>query len=477
MQKIFENNTKKEVKNMSEKYCVLNMKKNGRSDVKGLQDEANRTAEKYKNEIKKERTKDNYFFKRCDDWNSKITEVLEENHIEEKNKSVVLVTSVYSASSEFFEGKSRDEILEYFEKCFEFECRNGSVISAVVHFDEGTPHMQTAKVPVLDTPVEVCSIVPKKDEDGKILMDADGNPVAERYEHGKQKGRIKYKRTVLVDDEGHAVTHKGLSARFLFGNKVKMSKTQTEFWEQCGKPFGLERGEIRVETQEEAKEHLTEAQYKAEQIIKDAEQKAEQMLKGAETSLKAYRDELRQKDEELQEREKEALKMQNTAVEMLCDCLAKKAKQERIQGELQKREDALQARETVLKNREDELQTREQTYKNDLQSEAQKEMQRYKLGLKSKYEEKYKAQHDIYVQEVQKVVNRANHLDPLPNTLNDMLEKAIVPVGNKKYMKFGKYRQMEEDRRRQYITRDLPNYPDLPSSGYSQTGYDKGFGE
>ena len=27
MQKIFENNTKKEVKNMSEKYCVLNMKK------------------------------------------------------------------------------------------------------------------------------------------------------------------------------------------------------------------------------------------------------------------------------------------------------------------------------------------------------------------------------------------------------------------------------------------------------------------
>ena len=37
---------------MSEKYCVMNMKKNKRADVKGLQDEANRTAEKYKNEIK-----------------------------------------------------------------------------------------------------------------------------------------------------------------------------------------------------------------------------------------------------------------------------------------------------------------------------------------------------------------------------------------------------------------------------------------
>lgn len=447
---------------MSEKYCVMNMKKNGRSDVKGLQDEANRTAEKYKNEIKKERTKDNYFFKRCDDWNSKITEVLEENHIEEKNKSVVLVTSVYSASSEFFEGKSRDEILEYFEKCFEFECRNGSVISAVVHFDEGTPHMQTAKVPVLDTPVEVCSIVPKKDEDGKILMDADGNPVAERYEHGKQKGRIKYKRTVLKDENGCVMTHKGLSAKYLFGNKVKMSKTQTEFWEQCGKPFGLERGEIRVETQEEAKEHLTEAQYKAEQIIKDAEQKAEQMLKGAETSLKAYRDELRQKDEELQEREKEALKMQNTAVEMLCDCLAKKAKQERIQGELQKREDALQARETVLKNREDDLQTREQTYKSDLQSEAQKEMQRYKLNLKAAFDKKYRDYKKECEERVQEIADFAIKYPMMPEDVEKVLDYAFVrKSGDTKLTPVREYLRTMQEIRHNSIT-SYKSFPDVP---------------
>lgn len=447
---------------MSEKYCVLNMKKNGRSDVKGLQDEANRTAEKYKNEIKKERTKDNYFFKRCDDWNSKITEVLEENHIEEKNKSVVLVTSVYSASSEFFEGKSRDEILEYFEKCFEFECRNGSVISAVVHFDEGTPHMQAAKIPIVNTPVEVCSIVPKKDEDGKILMDADGNPVAERYEHGKQKGRIKYKRTVLKDENGCVVTHKGLSAKYLFGNKVKMSKTQTEFWEQCGKQFGLSRGEIRVETQEEAKEHLTEAQYKAEQIIKDAEQKAEQMLKGAETSLKAYRDELRQKDEELQEREKEALKMQNTAVEMLCDCLAKKAKQERIQGELQKREDALQARETVLKNREDDLQTREQTYKSDLQSEAQKEMLRHKLNLKAAFDKKYRDYKKECEERVQEIADFAIKYPMMPEDVEKVLDYAFVrKSGDTKLTPVREYLRTMQEIRHNSIT-SYKSFPDVP---------------
>lgn len=447
---------------MSEKYCVLNMKKNGRSDVKGLQDEANRTAEKYKNEIKKERTKDNYFFKRCDDWNSKITEVLEENHIEEKNKSVVLVTSVYSASSEFFEGKSRDEILEYFEKCFEFECRNGSVISAVVHFDEGTPHMQAAKIPIVNTPVEVCNIIPKRDEKGNILMDADGNSVAERYEHGKQKGRIKYKRTVLKDENGCVMTHKGLSAKYLFGNKVKMSKTQTEFWEQCGKPFGLSRGEIRVETQEEAKEHLTEAQYKAEQIIKDAEQKAEQIIKGAETSLKAYRDELRQKDEELQEREKEALKMQNTAVEMLCDCLAKKAKQERIQGELQKREDALQARETVLKNREDELQTREQTYKNDLQSEAQKEMQRYKLNLKAAFDKKYRDYKKECEERVQEIADFAIKYPMMPEDVEKVLDYAFVrKSGDTKLTPVREYLRTMQEIRHNSIT-SYKSFPDVP---------------
>lgn len=459
---------------MSEKYCVLNMKKNGRSDVKGLQDEANRTAEKYKNEIKKERTKDNYFFKRCDDWNSKITEVLEENHIEEKNKSVVLVTSVYSASSEFFEGKSRDEILEYFEKCFEFECRNGSVISAVVHFDEGTPHMQAAKIPIVNTPVEVCSIVPKKDEDGKILMDADGNPVAERYEHGKQKGRIKYKRTVLKDENGCVMTHKGLSAKYLFGNKVKMSKTQTEFWEQCGKPFGLERGEIRVETQEEAKEHLTEAQYKAEQIIKDAEQKAEQMLKCAEASLKAYRDELRQKDEELQEREKEALKMQNTAVEMLCDCLAKKAKQERIQCELQKREDALQARETVLKNREDDLQTREQTYKSDLQSEAQKEMQCYKLNLKAVFDKKYRDYKKECEERVQEIADFAIKYPMMPEDVEKVLDYAFVrKSGDTKLTPVREYLRTMQEIRHNSIT----SYKRLPDVHYDvKDDYDDEYG-
>ena len=51
---------------MSEKYCVMNMKKNKRADVKGLQEEANRELEEYKNEVKKELTHTNYFFVKMD---------------------------------------------------------------------------------------------------------------------------------------------------------------------------------------------------------------------------------------------------------------------------------------------------------------------------------------------------------------------------------------------------------------------------
>ena len=70
---------------MSEKYCVMNMKKNKRADVNGLQEEANRELEEYKNEVKKELTHTNYFFVKTDDWNKKITEILEENGLDEND--------------------------------------------------------------------------------------------------------------------------------------------------------------------------------------------------------------------------------------------------------------------------------------------------------------------------------------------------------------------------------------------------------
>lgn len=458
-------------KNMSEKYCVMNMKKNKRADVKHIQKEANRELEEYKNDVKKELTHTNYYFVKTDDWNEKITEILEENGLEENDKSVVLITSVYSASPEWFKDKSRDEVIAYFEKCLEFEQRKGEVINAVIHFDETTPHMQVATVPVVDVPTVMCSVIPKRDEKGNVVLDDEGNEVPDR----DKKGRLKYKRTRIMEN-GQMVTHKGLSAKTVFGNKVKMSKTQTEFYEMCGKPFGLERGEIRVEDAETAKEHLTEAQYKAEQIIKDAEVQAQAVkdkaialaranmdyitqrtlelqtqeddLKAREDVLKAQKDDLQSKQEEIQAKEEKALKSWNDAVNAYSEYAEMCREQEMKQAELQKREDALQVRE--------------QNYKKNLQAEAQKEVLRHKLNLKAVFDKKYRDYKQECEERVQEIADFASEYPMTSKDVEKVLDYAFIrKSGDTKLTPVREYLRTMQEIRHNSIT-SYKSLPDVP---------------
>ena len=254
---------------MGEKYCVMNVQKRKRQDVKGLQDEANRELEesKYKNAVDFSRSNENFYFVKSTDWNKSITDILEEEHIREKPDNVVLLTSVYAYSPEWGEGKSRQEILDYFDKCLEYERKtHGRVINAVVHFDETTPHMQVASVPVVDVPDRIAVPVYELDDEGKMV------------EKRNKKGKIVYKRQVVKNDDGSLRMHRGLNASYIVGNKQKMSRTQSEFYEFCGKPFGMQRGEVRVLDAEESKQRLSETEYKAKQIVADAnKQFAEKM--------------------------------------------------------------------------------------------------------------------------------------------------------------------------------------------------------
>lgn len=265
--------------------CVMNMGKRHRADVRGLQMEANREYEKpeqYKGHIDPSRTHENVYFEKSDDWQESIDDVLNQYGIKESKNSVVLITSVYSASAEWFATHTRDEAMEYFRACFEYEKQTkGVTINAVVHWDETTPHMQVATVPVIPVQDEKAVPIVEKDEDGNELTDEDGNPVYKRYEKGKSKGKIKYERKAVCDEDGNPVWHYGLSAKKVFGNRVAMSKRQTQFFEMCGKQFGMERGEIRVETPEVAKGHLTEAEYRAQAIEKDAREASDVILNDA----------------------------------------------------------------------------------------------------------------------------------------------------------------------------------------------------
>ena len=283
---------------MAKNYCVMTMGKRHRRDVRGLQKEANRefeNDEKYKNNVDLSRTKDNIYLIKSDDWNESIDEVLEENGITERRDSVVLVTSVYAVSSDWLKSHKEEDAMQYFANCLQWEMDNkGQVINAVIHMDEDTPHMQVATIPLVRVRDMKSEPVMVKNEKGEEVQALD------------KKGRKKYKNKPKTDENGNATYHMGLSAKTLFGNKVKMSKMQTDFWEKCGKDLGMERGEIRIEDDEEAKKRLTEAEYKAGKIVEDAESKREAIYAEEKTKANKEADELREQlkkaNKELEER-------------------------------------------------------------------------------------------------------------------------------------------------------------------------------
>ena len=113
-----------------------------------------------------------------------------------RSDSVRVVEALVTASPEFFNGKKRSEVRAYFTEALEFIKQNqnpDTIISAVVHMDEKTPHMHLCFVP-------------------------------------------------LTED-------KRLSAKEIVGNKKKLTWWQDEFWKHMVKKYpDLERGESAGET-------------------------------------------------------------------------------------------------------------------------------------------------------------------------------------------------------------------------------------
>ena len=70
-----------------------------------------------------------------------------------RTDSVRVVEALFTASPEFFKGKKQNEIKEYFTEALKFMEEHQSkdtIISAVVHMDERTPHMHLCFVPLTE---------------------------------------------------------------------------------------------------------------------------------------------------------------------------------------------------------------------------------------------------------------------------------------------------------------------------------------
>lgn len=325
---------------MADNYCVMNMYKRHRADIRGLQAEANREyddEEKYKGNVDLTKSGDNVYLVKSDDWHKSIDEALDGVGLKEKRDSVVLVTSVYDTSQDWFDSHTEKERMEYFQKCLDFERKTkGEVISAVIHKDETRWHMHVASVPIVAVQDKESIVVKEKDENGQeqVVMTKAGRP--------------KYKYKPKVDENGNAVMHLGLSAKTVFGNKVKMSKMQTQFWKECGKELGMVRGEIRIEDTEDAKEHLTEAKHRAKKIVETADKKSAEAVKTAEEKATQIKEQA----------EAEASRIKAQAVEDV----------RKMSKDVEEKKEALTLKIAEISKKEQEAEIAKQTYEKALKT-------------------------------------------------------------------------------------------------------------
>lgn len=198
-------------------FGIHRIEKRCRSSVYGIQLEANRTqADHVKgrkfhgSDIDWLKTKDNYYICKSDNWNESINKVFDENGIKPRKNSIVLLDAIYTASPEFFENMSREEIIDYYTSCLDFHKKayGDFVVNAVIHFDEKSCHLHVASIP----------LYPKGD--------------------------------------GYC-----LSARDLMGGRDNYRKRQDDFYSEVSSLWGLERGEVK--DYGEVRKHINKMDFEA----------------------------------------------------------------------------------------------------------------------------------------------------------------------------------------------------------------------
>lgn len=234
-------------------FCIMRTEKRKRTDLGGIQRENTRTATEYNNKVAPGMDVFNVVLKESNNWLQDINNEIKTAGAKTRANSVLALDTLYTASSEFFQGKTNEENDKFFKDCLQFhENHFGHIISAVVHYDETTPHLHIISVPLT------------------------------------QDGR--------------------LSARDVIGNKAKMSKTQDQFFEQVGRGYGLERG-IHMDGQEK-KQHISAQEHELREIkqkISREQEKLEAIEHSEETARTRARDyrqtaaELQKEVEQLQE--------------------------------------------------------------------------------------------------------------------------------------------------------------------------------
>lgn len=184
---------------MKAQYAILRFAKYKGPEIGHIESHNERTKEKYASnpDIDTARSHLNFHLVTPErKYRAEAEKQIAEAGCRTRSDSVRVVEALVTASPEFFKGKKKAEVKAYFTEALDFIQKYQSketIISAVVHMDEKTPHMHLCFVP-------------------------------------------------LTED-------KRLSAKEIVGNKKKLTWWQDEFWKHIVKKYpDLERGESASET-------------------------------------------------------------------------------------------------------------------------------------------------------------------------------------------------------------------------------------
>ena len=141
-------------------YAIVRNEKLTRNEAKGRYIHNERKTRGHTNkDIDPERTNLNYYYKKNElsyikEFDKLRKEKDLKGHI--KSNSIIMCEMLFTSDKKFFDNIGEEETKRYFEESYKFVCDyknlgEENIISAVVHLDEGTPHMHLVFIPVVHT--------------------------------------------------------------------------------------------------------------------------------------------------------------------------------------------------------------------------------------------------------------------------------------------------------------------------------------
>lgn len=237
----------------------------------GIGAEAERGDVEHRNpDIDSSRSDQNLYFKKTEhgfyaEWND-VKTALNAQFKDSKN-STAFEGMVITSDSEFFKSKFGYEngktvpaqMKKFFEESYQWAVReigyqgtDRNIISAVVHLDETTPHLQLYFVPVTDKWQEK---VYAKDSQGHVLRTEKGTPIQAKDSTGK----------TIYNQVQNSYAPKLSRSEFwrIRGGNTSYSQLQDNFNAEIGSRYGLDRGEVGSN-----KVHRTKSQWEQDQLVK-----------------------------------------------------------------------------------------------------------------------------------------------------------------------------------------------------------------